>query len=84
MKIKPIIIPNINISAQTNKITAGAIHYSKQDTISFKRSKNENTPFINDTRELELHCAGCGKLMLKNSTVNEFINKKYTFLHIPH
>ena len=79
MKIKPIIIPNINISAQTNKITAGAIHYSKQDTISFKRSKNENTPFINDTRELELHCAGCGKLMLKNSTVNDFINKKIYF-----
>lgn len=79
MKIKPIIIPTINISAHTNKITASAIHYSKQDTISFKRSKNVNTPFINDTRELELHCAGCGKLMLKNSTVNEFINKKIYF-----
>ena len=71
MKIKPIIIPTINISAHTNKITAGTLHYNRPDTVSFKRSKNVNTPFINDSRELELHCAGCGKLMLKNSTVNE-------------
>ncbi len=79
MKIIPIINPIINISAQTNKITSAARHYRSQDTVSFKRNKNDNTPFINDTRELDLHCAGCGKLMLKNSTVNDFINKKIYF-----
>ena len=47
------------------------------DTISFKRAVSFlKSPFIHDPRELELHCACCGNLMLKNSVVQEFMDKK--------
>lgn len=46
------------------------------DTVSFKRAPSQGSPFIHDPRELDLHCGCCGKLMLKNSAVQEFMDKK--------
>lgn len=46
--------------------------------ISFKKAE-KNSPFITDPRELDLHCACCNRLMIKNKTVLEFMNKKVYF-----
>lgn len=49
-------------------------------TISFKKAEEKKeTPFVTDPRELDLHCACCDRLMLKNKTVNEFLDKKIYF-----
>ena len=83
MKITPIRIftPYINQNVCNTPLTGNLlIKTYPYDTVSFKKlNKKERTPFIYDTRELDLHCACCGKLMLKNNTVNEFINKKIYF-----
>lgn len=47
--------------------------------ISFKKNYDKETPFVNDPRELNLHCACCAHLMLKNKTVNEFMDRKIYF-----
>ncbi len=57
------------------------------DVVSFKKKKhyipenkkNIETPFVTDMRELELHCACCGKRMIKNKSVNTFLNRKVYF-----
>lgn len=47
------------------------------DTVSFKRTPEcIGSPFVHDPRELELHCACCNRKMLKNSTVQNFMNKE--------
>ena len=79
MRIKTLTYTNLYTKAISHINTANYSFMStnKADTVSFKKqNKKENTPFIYDTRELDLHCACCGKLMLKNSTVKEFVNKK--------
>lgn len=54
------------------------LHYLKDyqcDSVSFKRIPD--TTFINDLRELpNLTCGCCGIKMLKNSVVNDFLNRK--------
>lgn len=46
-----------------------------KDTVSFCR--NSNRLYINDLRELpDLPCACCGKSMIENSRVNDFLNRK--------
>lgn len=57
-----------------------------KDIVSFKRFKPETNPpeeiekpYTSDMRELELHCACCGHMMVKNKTVNSFLNRKIYF-----
>jgi len=48
--------------------------------LSFKKTvKNKENPFVSDPRELDLHCACCNRLMLKNKTVNDFLDRKIYF-----
>ncbi len=50
------------------------------DTVSFKRAPSlQGSPFVHDPRELELHCACCGRRMLKNSDVQKFMDRKVYF-----
>lgn len=50
------------------------------DTVSFKRAPSaQGSPFLHDPRELDLHCGCCGKLMLKNSVVQKFMDDKVYF-----
>lgn len=69
-------------AALTGQQTRAALPFAKlhsqpqTDTVSFKRAPSQGSPFIHDPRELDLHCGCCGKLMLKNSAVQEFMDKK--------
>lgn len=69
-------------AALTVQQTRAALPFAKlhsqpqTDTVSFKRAPSQGSPFVHDPRELDLHCGCCGKLMLKNSAVQEFMDKK--------
>lgn len=61
-----------------NLNTASFINNTGNDTVSF----GSKTPaiFINDLRDLpDLPCGCCGKKMLRNSVVNNFLNTKITY-----
>lgn len=60
------------------------IHSLTKDTVSFKGNlrhgmKLVEKTYTSDMRELDLHCACCSHLMLKNKTVNTFLNRKIYF-----
>lgn len=50
------------------------------DIVSFKRApENCGSPFIHDPRELDLHCGCCNHRMIKNNTVQNFMDKTVYF-----
>lgn len=79
---------NTNYQGNNSYNTPAVLHSSPaRDIVSFKKRKpavtqkesTPETPFVTDMRELDLHCACCGKRMIKNKSVNTFLNRKVYF-----
>lgn len=71
--------PNLSANISLSRPLTG-------DKVSFKRIHDpqpvlspEEMYYTSDMRELDLHCACCDHLMLKNKTVNSFLNRKVYF-----
>lgn len=84
MKLSSVVLNNYQVGVNTLPISKAKFNsvvvspvslVSGADTVSFKGDSAKL--FINDLRELpNLPCACCGKDMLQNSRVNDFLNRK--------